>query len=50
MSNFSDDQLADLRERLHDLMMGFARGDSAGMTSRSLPISLNSWGISSARR
>ncbi|MCY4754891.1 DUF6900 domain-containing protein [Pelomonas aquatica] len=33
MSNFSDDQLADLRERLHDLMMGFARGDSAGMAA-----------------
>lgn len=31
MSNFSDDKLADLRERLHDFMMGFAGMHSSGM-------------------
>lgn len=37
MSNFSDDKLADLRERLHDFMMGFAGVQADGMEALARP-------------
>lgn len=41
MSNFSDDQLADLRERLHDFMMGFAGVQAGGM----VPLICADWAL-----